>query len=86
MTNLMDVIVAVAVFAVLLVLVMLMGKAIGRQEGKARAAEAAAAAEKAVPVARENKGELLAAISAAIAEEMGTSVSAIRILALKRVA
>lgn len=33
----------------------------------------------------ENKGELVAAISAAIAEDMGTDVSAIRILSIKKI-
>jgi len=40
----------------------------------------------ATPVAAEipNKQELIAAVSAAIAEDMGTDVSAIRILSIKR--
>lgn len=33
----------------------------------------------------ENKGEIVAAISAAIAEDMGTDVSAIRILSIKKI-
>lgn len=37
-----------------------------------------------VPQAIENRGELVAAISAAIAEELGKDVSGIRILSIKR--
>ena len=69
--------------AVVLLAVMLLGKAIGGQERKAR--EAAAVAEKPVLVAQENRSELLAAISAVLAEEMGTSISALRIVSLKRI-
>ncbi len=47
---------------------------------------AAPAPVAAAPVAAEipNKQELVAAVSAAIAEDMGTDVSAIRILSIKR--
>ncbi len=38
----------------------------------------------AAPQAIENRGELVAAISAAIAEELGKDVSGIRILSIKR--
>lgn len=42
------------------------------------------AAPAAAPVT-ENRGELAAAISAAVAEELGTSVSGIRIVSIKKV-
>ena len=38
----------------------------------------------AAPQAIENRGELVAAISAAVAEELGKDVSGIRILSIKR--
>ena len=38
-----------------------------------------------LPTAIENRGELVAAISAVIAEELGTDITAIRIHSLKRV-
>lgn len=44
----------------------------------------AAAPAAAVPVT-ENRGELAAAISAAVAEELGTGVSGIRIVSIKKV-
>ena len=50
----------------------------------APASEAAAPAAPAAPAAIENRGELVAAIAAAIAEELGKDVSGIRILSIKR--
>ena len=49
------------------------------------AAPAAAPAPAAVQAPVENRQELVAAISAALAEELGTDVSGIRILSLKKV-
>ena len=37
------------------------------------------------PAPIENRGEIIAAVSAALAEEMGTDVSAIRILSFKKI-
>lgn len=72
----------------LIVLIALMGrimKALGSkaasQEASQRAAVTAPAAQEAIP----NRGELVAAISAALAEELGTDVKAIRIHSIKRV-
>jgi len=71
----------------LIVLISIMGKimkAIGKaapQENTQRAAAPAPAAQKAIP----NRGELVAAISVALAEELGTDVKAIRIHSIKRV-
>ncbi len=50
----------------------------------APAVEAPAPAASAAPAPIENRGELVAAISAAIAEELGKDVSGIRILSIKR--
>ncbi len=44
-----------------------------------------APAAPAAPTAIENRGELVAAIAAAVAEELGADVSAIRILSLKKI-
>ena len=67
-----------------ILLVTLMGWICRKLEKPASAAPAAPAA---VPQrqAAANGGEVLAAISAAIAEELGTDVSAIRITSIKRV-
>ena len=54
-------------------------------EPAAAPAPAAAAAPVAVQEPIANRQELVAAISAALAEELGTDVSAIRILSLKKV-
>ena len=51
---------------------------------KQPAQQPAAAPVSAVPVT-ENRGELAAAISAAVAEELGTGVSGIRIVSIKKV-
>ena len=54
----------------------------GGEEKKQEAAPAPAApAAEAIP----NRGALIAAVSAAVAEELGTDVSAIRILSFRRV-
>ena len=37
------------------------------------------------PAPIENRGEIIAAVSAALAEEMGTDISAIRILSFKKI-
>ncbi len=68
----------------IILLVTLMGWICRKLEKPASAAPAAPAA---VPQrqAAANGGEVLAAISAAIAEELGTDVSAIRITSIKRV-
>lgn len=68
-------------------LCMLMGKIIGattKEETPAPAptpAAPVAAANAAIP----NRGEILAAVTAAVAEELGTDVSALRVLSFKRV-
>ena len=58
----------------------LMGRICGRGQQAAPAAPAAAAPAAAEP----NRQELVAAISAAIAEELGTDITGIRILSMKK--
>ena len=59
----------------------LMGRIVGRSQSVAVPATVPAAA----PVAAEpNRQELVAAISAAIAEELGTDVTGIRIVSMKK--
>ena len=72
----------------LIVLIKILGVVSQLAAGK----ETAPAAPAAVPVAAApaaeeipNRGELVAAVSAALAEELGTDVSAIRIHSIKRV-
>ena len=69
----------------IIVICKLTGVIVGGDKTPAQEAPAAAPAP-AAPVAVEipNKQELVAAVSAAIAEDMGTDVSAIRILSIKR--
>ena len=73
----------------LVILCAVMGKIFGavqaKSEAVAAAPAAAAPAAPAAPVEIPNRGEFIAAVSAAIAEEIGTDVSAIRILSVKRV-
>ncbi len=54
-------------------------------DGKQSTAPAAPASEQTVYAPIPNKGELVAAITAAVAEELGTDVSAIRVHSLRRV-
>ena len=62
----------------------LMGRIVGRCQ-KATAPVAAPAVAPAVPAAAEpNRQELVAAISAAIAEELGTDITGIRIHSMKK--
>lgn len=65
----------------LIVLTMVMGKIVGGHAAPA----AAPAAIPAVPAAAEpNRQELVAAVSAAIAEELGTDITGIRIVSMKK--
>ncbi len=66
----------------LIVLTMIMGKIVG---GRAVPAVAAPAPAAAAPTAPEgNRQEIAAAVAAAIAEELGTDVTGIRILSMKK--
>ncbi len=80
-----------AVFAVLICIIILC-KVIGLLCGNAKKAEKQQKVEKvnAAPVAAtaqpiENRQQIIAAVSAAVAEELGTDVSAIRILSFKKI-
>ena len=78
----------VTVFVVLICLIIII-KLMGAIMGKAAPAEQAEAAVPAAPAAAPavsgNKQQVVAAIAVAIAEEMGTDVSHIRIHSIKRV-
>ena len=64
----------------LIVLTTIMGKIVG-----CRPAPAAPAPVAAAPAAQEgNRQEIAAAVSAAIAEELGTSITGIRIVSMKK--
>lgn len=69
----------------LIALISLMGSIMKRVN--ARSAEQEAAAAVSAPAAEEipNRSELVAAVSVALAEELGKDVRAIRILSIKRV-
>lgn len=56
-----------------------------RKAVKEKPAPAAAAPVKSAPAPVANKGELIAAVAAAVAEELGTDVSGIRIHSFKQV-
>ena len=64
----------------LIVLTTIMGKIVGGRPAPASPAPVAAA-----PAAQEgNRQEIAAAVSAAIAEELGTSITSIRIVSMKK--
>ena len=64
----------------LIVLTTLLGRIVGRKQEAAAATASAPAVEAAV-----NQQELIAAVSAAIAEDLGTDITGIRILSVKKV-
>ena len=64
----------------LIVLTTLLGRIVGRKQEAAAPAVSAPAVEATV-----NQQELIAAISAAIAEDLGTDITGIRILSVKKV-
>ena len=66
----------------LIVLTTLLGRICGRKQQAAPAAAISAPA--AVPAPAVNQQELIAAISAAIAEDLGTDITGIRILSVKK--
>ena len=69
----------------LIVLTTLMGRSMHRKNSASAVAVAPAAAPVAAPAPAEpNRQELVAAISAAIAEELGTDITGIRILSMKK--
>ena len=78
----------------IIIMCVLMGKIVRLLEGKGETVEVASAPTAAVPAAPAapapvaeipNRPELVAAIACALAEELGTDVSAIRICSLKKV-
>lgn len=73
----------------IIIMCVLMGKIVRLLEGKGETVEVASAPAAAVPTAPAaeipNRPELVAAIACALAEELGTDVSAIRICSLKKV-
>ena len=71
----------------IIILVMITGKIVTKLQ-KPEAAKPAPAPVAAVPVAAApvvNKAEIIAAVSAAIAEELGTDVSGIRVHSFKKI-
>ncbi|QNL43333.1 OadG family protein [Oscillibacter hominis] len=70
----------------IIVLATLMSRACGAKASKAPVAAAPAAASAPVPAEASipNRQEMIAAISAAVADELGTDISAIRILSVKK--
>lgn len=64
----------------LIVLTMVMGRIVGGRASTASAAPTAPAPTAAEP----NRQELVAAVSAAIAEELGTDITGIRIVSMKK--
>lgn len=67
----------------LIILTMLMGKIVGGRASSAPAPTLAAAAP-AAPAVEPNRQEIAAAVSAAIAEELGTDITGIRIISMKK--
>ncbi len=66
----------------LIVLTMVMGKVVGGHAAPAAAVPVPAAAAAAAPEG--NRQEIAAAVSAAIAEELGTGITGIRIISMKK--
>ena len=72
----------------LIALVAVLGKVsetLLREDVESKAAPKAAPARQAAPAAIANRDELIVAFSAAVAEELGTDVSAIRVVSFKEI-
>ena len=73
----------------IIVLCKLMGWVFGlfgkKQAQPAPVASAPVPVASAAPVAGEDRGQLVAAVCAAVAEELGTEVSAIRVISFKKI-
>lgn len=73
----------------IVILCVLMGKVVRllekKEESSTPVAQAPAASASSAVAEIPNRGELVAAISCCLAEELGTDVSAIRILSLKKI-
>ena len=67
----------------IVILTTIMSAVIRAMEGKKKVEAPAAAPAAAAPIA--NRGELVAAIAACVAEDLGTDVSGIRIVSIKNV-
>lgn len=63
----------------------LLGKTSNKNTDAANAVAAASAANTTAALPIQNKQEIIAAVSAVIAEELGTDISAIRILSFKKI-
>lgn len=68
----------------LIILTTIMGKIVGGRAAPASAAPAAVVPAAAPAAAEPNRQELVAAVSAAIAEELGTDITGIRIVSMKK--
>ena len=68
----------------LIVLTTVMGKVVGGQAAPAAAASAPVPAP-AAAAPEPNRQEMVAAVAAAIAEELGTDITGIRILSMKKI-
>lgn len=56
----------------------------GKKGAKKQEAPKVSVAQPTTPVAVENRGEIIAAVCAAVAEEEGTDISAIRVISFKK--
>ena len=68
----------------LIILCKILGLLFGRKKENSAANPVGAVKTTVQPANIENRGEIIAAVSCAIAEELGTDVSAIRILSFKK--
>lgn len=69
----------------LIVLTTIMGKVVGGNAAPAAPAAAPVIAAPAAPVPEANRQEIAAAVAAAVAEELGTDITGIRILSMKKI-
>lgn len=87
LSNVFVVVLGVGTVFIGLVCIIILCKIIGLfcGAGKTTSAAPSAPVNPAVPQPIQNKQEIIAAVSAAVAEELGTDVSAIRILSFKKI-
>ena len=68
----------------IVIILKIMGAVIGKLVKNDKTADEAVSAPAVIPAAEQNRGEVLAAVSAALAETMGKDVSGIRIHSFRK--
>ena len=74
----------ISIIVILSLMNFVIGKSAGKKTAKADVATAPVAPTPVAPTTIENRREIIAAVCAAVAEEEGTDISAIRVISFKK--